>query len=115
MCSNNNNNAVSNKCSRNTATIDFEGRSESWLKIECSRGCNARQCYKELQEACDECALPYRTVARWVKAFKEGRPIILHEKARVDAAGAVTDLLNRWGLESALPLLLFSRFKPLRL
>ncbi|PNF23599.1 hypothetical protein B7P43_G04961, partial [Cryptotermes secundus] len=26
-----------------------------------------------LQEACGESALPYRTVARWVKAFNEGR------------------------------------------
>ena len=44
----------------------------SWLKIECARGRNARQGYKDLQEACGERALPYHTVPRWVKAFKEG-------------------------------------------
>ncbi|PSN43849.1 hypothetical protein C0J52_11883 [Blattella germanica] len=45
----------------------------SWLKIECARGKNARQCYEILQDVCGENALPYRTVARWVKAFNEGR------------------------------------------
>ena len=44
----------------------------SWMKIECARGRTARQCHQGLQEACGESALPYRTVARWVKAF-EGR------------------------------------------
>ena len=42
----------------------------SCLKIECARCHNARQCYEGLQEACGECALPYHTVAKWVKAFK---------------------------------------------
>ncbi|GBM98206.1 hypothetical protein AVEN_268136-1 [Araneus ventricosus] len=41
----------------------------SWIKIECAIGRTARQCH---QEACRESALPYRTVARWVKAFNEG-------------------------------------------
>ena len=45
----------------------------SWIKIECARGRKARQCHQGLQEACGECALPYRTVAKWVKAFNEGR------------------------------------------
>ena len=45
----------------------------SWKKIERARGRTARQCHQGLQEACGESALPYRTVARWVKAFKEGR------------------------------------------
>ena len=46
-----------------------------WIKIECakSRDCTARQCHQGLQQACGASALPYRTVARWVKAFKEGR------------------------------------------
>ncbi|KFM56801.1 hypothetical protein X975_13857, partial [Stegodyphus mimosarum] len=44
-----------------------------WIKIEFARGCTARQCHQGLQEACGESALPYRTVARWVKAFNEGR------------------------------------------
>ena len=33
----------------------------------------ARQCHQGLQETCGESALPYRTVASWVKAFNEGR------------------------------------------
>ncbi|PNF16764.1 hypothetical protein B7P43_G00887 [Cryptotermes secundus] len=45
----------------------------SWIKLECARGRTARQCHQGLQEACGESALPYRTVARWVKAFNEGR------------------------------------------
>ncbi|PNF19277.1 hypothetical protein B7P43_G07503 [Cryptotermes secundus] len=45
----------------------------SWIKIECTRGCTARHCHQGLQEACGESALPYRPVARWVKAFNEGR------------------------------------------
>ena len=45
----------------------------SWIKIERARGRTARQCHQGLQEACGESALPYRTVARWVKAFNEGR------------------------------------------
>ncbi|PNF28974.1 hypothetical protein B7P43_G15099, partial [Cryptotermes secundus] len=44
----------------------------SWIKIEYARGHTARQCHQGLQEACRESALPYRTVARWVKAFNEG-------------------------------------------
>ncbi|PNF23534.1 hypothetical protein B7P43_G05594, partial [Cryptotermes secundus] len=36
-------------------------------------GRTARQCHQGLQEACGESALPYRTVARWVKAFNERR------------------------------------------
>ncbi|KFM70806.1 Mariner Mos1 transposase, partial [Stegodyphus mimosarum] len=43
-------------------------------KVECARGRTARQCHQGLQEACGESALPYRTVARWVKAFNEGHP-----------------------------------------
>ncbi|GFY66309.1 uncharacterized protein TNIN_212591 [Trichonephila inaurata madagascariensis] len=36
-------------------------------------GRTARQCHLELQQACGESALPYRTVARWVIAFNERR------------------------------------------
>ncbi|KAJ4437310.1 hypothetical protein ANN_17448 [Periplaneta americana] len=45
----------------------------SWLKIQCARGRTARQCHQGLQEACGAAALPYRTVARWVRAFRQGR------------------------------------------
>ncbi|GBM41086.1 hypothetical protein AVEN_28858-1 [Araneus ventricosus] len=42
----------------------------SWIKIEVARSKNAPECYHGLREAC---ALPYRTVARWVEAFRAGR------------------------------------------
>ncbi|KAJ4433872.1 hypothetical protein ANN_16185 [Periplaneta americana] len=44
----------------------------SWIKIEVARGRSAQECFQELHEACGDAALPYRTVARWVKAFWEG-------------------------------------------
>ncbi|PNF37767.1 hypothetical protein B7P43_G11315 [Cryptotermes secundus] len=83
----------------------------SWIKIECARGCKARQCHQGLQEACRESALPYRTVARCVKAFNEGcqnvadmrqpgRPSVSEEDiAQPHAAQAVADLFNQWGWE----------------
>ena len=45
----------------------------SYIKIAFLRGCNARECHAELQQALGNRSLPYRTVARWVGAFKEGR------------------------------------------
>ena len=45
----------------------------SWLKIEAGRGKTARECYRELVEVCGTAALPYRTGARWVHAFRAGR------------------------------------------
>ncbi|KAJ4433002.1 hypothetical protein ANN_15259 [Periplaneta americana] len=44
----------------------------SWIKIEVTRGRSAQECFQGLREACGDAALPYRTVARWVKAFREG-------------------------------------------
>ncbi|PNF38705.1 hypothetical protein B7P43_G17132 [Cryptotermes secundus] len=46
---------------------------QNWIKIECTRGHTARQWHRGLQEDCGESALPYRTVARWIKAFNKGR------------------------------------------
>ena len=44
----------------------------SWIKIEVARGRSAQTCFQGLQEACGDAALPYLTVARWVKLFHEG-------------------------------------------
>ena len=72
------------------------------MKIEYARGRNARQCYEGLQEVCGERALPYHTVARWVKAFKEGQQNVTdmpqpgHPAIREEV---VIDLLNCWGWE----------------
>ena len=51
---------------------------------------------------------------RKLRHFLNNLPTILHDNARAHAAGAVTNLLNRWGWE-VLSLLLFSRFNPPRL
>ncbi|XP_035213128.1 uncharacterized protein LOC118187059 [Stegodyphus dumicola] len=50
-----------------------KGDQRSRLKIEVARGKNATDCYRGLVETCGTNALPYRTVARWVQAFRSGR------------------------------------------
>ena len=50
----------------------------TWIKIQCARGCTAKQCHRGLQEACDAAALPYRTVERWVAAFRDGHERVEH-------------------------------------
>ena len=45
---------------------------------QCARGHTARQCHEGLVEARGDAALPYRTVARWVRAFNEGRDNVEH-------------------------------------
>ncbi|KAJ4437779.1 hypothetical protein ANN_13717 [Periplaneta americana] len=47
----------------------------SWIKIEVTRGHSAQEYFQGLHEAYADAALPYRTVARWVKAFREGRDV----------------------------------------
>jgi len=72
----------------------------SWIKIECARGRTARQCHQGLQEACGESALPYRTVARWVKVFNEGRQNVAdmrrpgHPNVSEEEVYALTALLD---------------------
>ncbi|KAJ4443339.1 hypothetical protein ANN_05007 [Periplaneta americana] len=46
-----------------------------------ARGKNARQCHTALLEACGRETLSYRTVARWVHAFRCGREDV-HQKPR---------------------------------
>ena len=36
------------------------------------RGRSTLECFEGLRETCGDAALPHRTVARWVKAFREG-------------------------------------------
>ncbi|GBM28569.1 hypothetical protein AVEN_104034-1 [Araneus ventricosus] len=47
-----------------------KGNQRSWIKIEVALCKNTSECYYALREAC---ALLYRTLARWVKAFIVGR------------------------------------------
>ena len=45
----------------------------SYVKIVVLQGRNAKECHSELTEALGNCALPYKTVARWAAAFQCGR------------------------------------------
>ena len=44
----------------------------SWLKLK-QAGAKQQKSYRGLEEACGTAGLPYRTVARWVQAFRAGR------------------------------------------
>ena len=48
----------------------------SWIKIEVARGRSTEECFQGLHEACGDAALPYRIVARWFNAFREGRDAV---------------------------------------
>ncbi|PSN38998.1 hypothetical protein C0J52_14026 [Blattella germanica] len=61
------------KRSRDSVAMFSKREQRTWLKIECARGRTASECHQGLQEACGAAALPYRTVARWVAAFRQGR------------------------------------------
>ena len=50
----------------------------TWIKIKCYRGRTDKQCHRGLQEACHAAALPYRTVARRVAAFRDVRERVEH-------------------------------------
>ena len=74
------------------------------LKIQCARCHTARNCHEGLVEACGDAALPYRTVAMWVRAFNEGRDNVEHmarpgcpsvSKEDVEAVSALLDTDRR--------------------
>ena len=48
----------------------------SWIKIEVAWARSTQECFQGLREACGDAALPYHTVARWVKALREGRDAV---------------------------------------
>ena len=48
----------------------------SWIKIKVARGQNTQEFVQGLREACGDVMLPYRTVTRLVKAFREGRDAV---------------------------------------
>ena len=48
----------------------------SWIKIEVAQCRSTQECFQGLVEACDDATLAYCTVARWVKAFREGRDAV---------------------------------------
>ncbi|PSN45373.1 hypothetical protein C0J52_07534 [Blattella germanica] len=61
-----------------------------FIKIQVARGKNTNQCFRALQEACRREALPYRTIARWVEAFHQGREECQH-RAHAGRPVAATD------------------------
>ena len=44
-----------------------------FIKIQVAREKNASQYFRALHEAGGREVLPYRTIARWVEAFRQGR------------------------------------------
>jgi len=67
----------------------------SRIKIEVARGCSAQTCFQGLREARGDAALPYRTVAQWVKLFHEGRDFIQDScrSGRAHVGNHTTELL----------------------
>ncbi|KAJ4444737.1 hypothetical protein ANN_06534 [Periplaneta americana] len=83
---------------------------QSLLKIQCTYGHTARQCHEDLVEAYGEMVLPYRTVARWIRALNEGHEawqtwlgsvalVSVTNNALVHVAHLVADLYRHWGWE----------------
>lgn len=48
------------------------GEQSYYLKTAVLRGTDTQECHAEISEALDNRAQPYRTVTRWVQAFKSG-------------------------------------------
>ena len=57
-------------------TIFTKLEQRSWIKIEVARCRSTQECFQRLREACFDAALPYRTAARWVRAFRERRDAV---------------------------------------
>ncbi|GFX61473.1 HTH_48 domain-containing protein [Trichonephila clavipes] len=66
----------------------------AYIKIAVLRGRNAIECHNELVEALGNNALPYRTVARWVGKFQQGRVSTNDDQRGV--ANAETDGIQRF-------------------
>ncbi|GBN67204.1 hypothetical protein AVEN_223017-1 [Araneus ventricosus] len=74
-------------------------------KSEVARGKNASECYYGLHEVCGDNVLPYRMVARWVKAFRADRNDLadLHRTGRpsipqhqIDIVSGLLSIDRRW-------------------
>ncbi|GFT13012.1 HTH_48 domain-containing protein [Trichonephila clavipes] len=76
----------------------------AYIKLAVLRGRNVMECHSELVEAYGNNALPYRTVARWVGKFQQGRVStcdeqssgrFTHGAANAEADG-IQRLPHRW-------------------
>ena len=77
----------------------------SWIKIEAARSRSTLKCFQGLREACGDTALPYRTIARWVKEFRKGRYAIQYNlrtgrprvvNSTVQLLASLLDADRRW-------------------
>ena len=64
-----------------------------FTKIQVARGKNASQSFRALQEACGREVLTYRTIARWMEAFRRGREECQY-RAHAGRPVAATDVLH---------------------
>ena len=77
----------------------------SCIKIEMTRGRSTQECFQGLRVACDDTALPYRKLARKVKAFRKGRDVVQEnlctgrssvENSTVQLLASLLDADRRW-------------------
>ncbi|GFX99804.1 HTH_48 domain-containing protein [Trichonephila clavipes] len=75
----------------------------AYIKIDVLRERNAMECHSELVEALGNNALPYRTVARWIEKFQQGRVSTSDEQrtgrpvtVRTGSASAVIEQLMNY-------------------
>ncbi|GFY23548.1 HTH_48 domain-containing protein [Trichonephila clavipes] len=59
-----------------------------YIKVTVLRWRNAMECHSELVETLGNNALPYRTVARWVNKFQQGRVSTCDEQRGAATADA---------------------------
>ena len=74
-------------------------KQRSWIKIEVARCRSIQGCFQGLREACRDAALPYRTVAWWVIAFREGMDAVQDDPTWRTISSTVASLLDadrRW-------------------
>ena len=66
----------------------------SWIKSEVVGRRSTQECFLALREACAHASLPYRTVVRWVKVFRDsvqdklltGRPHVQNNTDQLPAS-----------------------------
>ena len=62
--------------------------------MKVARGRSTQECFQGLSEACGNAALPYRTVARWIKAFREVREAV-QDNLRDDRKNVSGDMVRK--------------------
>ncbi|PSN42070.1 hypothetical protein C0J52_16390 [Blattella germanica] len=82
------------------------------IKTEVARGRSTQECFQGLREACGDVASPYRTVARWITAFRVGRDVVNDnprigqphvENNTVQLLASLLDVDRRWTAQNTAP------------